>query len=237
MLKTLLLLTILGTSLASAKDYSTNHKSGDSNSVTGFYFQLDQFKLGSDFTGSSLQGGTWNELLGDSTLSLNSITLKSSWNASKDSYVGAFSIFVYEGKITNATNLGEQKPLCISSNTCTAVSGNTGDNFQFNFTELSIDVSKTYTFLFSSTTDNFTLAKATEGVRLQTDNSSSDLVTDTNQTTGKIGDLDWKGTTNNSGQFVSIENMSLSTLAVPEPATTSLCLLGLVTFALRRRRN
>ncbi|MEG0143330.1 MAG: PEP-CTERM sorting domain-containing protein [Akkermansia sp.] len=91
--------------------------------------------------------------------------------------------------------------------------------------------------MLSSTTDKFTLAKATEGVRLYTDNSSDALVTDTNQATGKIGDLDWNGTTNNSGQFASIENMSLSTLAVPEPATTSLCLLGLVTFALRRRCN
>ena len=234
-----------GTAFANAELTSTTGTDGSYtgtgiSTISGFYVDLDLL--------------TWNPSISKATtntLILDSITFTSTSSAKSDKskfYSGELYAFIYEEQHSETdSDFSSLTAVAHSTNSFTwnsNLTANASGTWQFGtwqFSDVSLDLKKSYSILFSSSGDSFVAAKGTgtgaEGIR-----SSITTTLKTTNTVPAVKVFTTNGTTQtttlspNSGVNVSFSG-KIST--IPEPSAFGL-LAGLGALALagtRRRRR
>ncbi len=220
MKKTIIALMALS-GLALADTYTSATPAKSSDTAQGNYYGFTLAPANSSYLTTDIPAGI-------TELNLDSITLltRSSNSSTVDMKV---AVYTYVGDSTVGTFLGA------SSSTGTQA----GDNatLTLTFSDVTIDPTARYQFLFvKAETDNTTLTTF-EGYQAAATNWGVSVTSSFEaQIPGGWGTYKGNGINSWEGNYVPVTTITLST-PVPEPATATLSLLALAGLAARRRRK
>ena len=222
MKKTLItLLAFCGVTMA-ASDFSSSITTGTTTGNGNYYgFTLS---LTDTFVNTTFTNQDYLEL--PQLLQLDAITLYTRTDSVSIQRTPYLAIYEYSEDGTTGTFVG------ISTNNPDAKVANT--EFTFNFSDVTLSSTKQYQMLFVNSTSTATNVDTYDEYK---EHGVNVCISVLQQSSLPSGDALYKGTDISSKEGTYLPKLTITTSAVPEPATATLSLLALAGLAARRRRR